>query len=440
MHTDVKYRYSIAARRMSRSIIRELLKLTNQPGIISFAGGLPSPQTFPHAELKEICAAVLDDSPQVALQYSATEGLASLRQQLGELVRGYGLSGNPDELMVTTASQQSLDLMGKIFIDRGDLVVVENPSYLGAVSAFKAYGVRFLPIEMDEQGMRTDILHDQLRELKTQAGSGIEYYQNMPKFIYTIPDFQNPSGITMSLQRRRELLHVAEEFDLTIVEDVPYKWLRYTGEQLPLISALEVQSKATLSTSLSAGSSSLAEGDPSALPRRVINLFTFSKILSPGFRLGWISADPVIIDKLVQAKQATDLCTSALTQRIAEEFLRRGMLQARIAANIELYSDKLQCMLDALERSMPRIPGLKWVVPEGGMFLWITLPEQMDTDEMFKEAIERKVAYVVGSAFHPSGGGHNTMRLNFSFSSNEEIREGIERLAGLVRSRQRGAA
>jgi len=427
MHTDIKHRYSISARRMSRSIIRELLKLANKPGIISFAGGLPDPQTFPHEELKEICDGILEDSPQVTLQYSATEGLSSFRDLLVEFVAGHGLEVSREELIVTTASQQSLDLVGKIFIDRGDTVIVENPSYLGAVSAFKSYGVRFLPIDMDEQGIKTDLLHRKLRELKKSAGSGIEYCQNMPKFIYTIPDFQNPSGITMSLQRRKELLNIAEEFDLIIVEDVPYKWLRYSGEDQPLIGSLENRSNST------------SPGAGFAPPtRRVINLFTFSKILSPGIRLGWICADSTIVDKIVQAKQATDLCTSAMSQRVVEEFLRRGLLERRIEANITLYRTKLRCMLDSLEEHMPRMPDLRWVVPHGGMFLWITLPEQMDADEMFKEAIERNVAYVVGSAFYPTGGGHNTMRLNFSYSSNDEIREGIKRLAGLVCSRQRG--
>ena len=430
MHTDVKHRYSISARRMSRSIIRELLKLANKPDIISFAGGLPSPQTFPSEELKQICSTVLAESPEVTLQYSATEGLSSLRDLLVDFVARYGLRLDREELIVTTASQQSLDLVGKIFIDRGDLVVVEQPSYLGAVSAFKSYGVRFLPIEMDREGLRTDLLHNRLREMKKEAGSGIEYYRNMPKFIYTIPDFQNPSGITMSLQRRKELLRLAEEFDLIIVEDVAYKWLRYSGDDLPLIGALEVRGRAGGSPAT----------DPIPPTRRVVNLFTFSKILSPGFRLGWICADTTVIDKLVQAKQATDLCTSALTQRIAEEFLRRGLLEGRIRANISLYRGKLRCMLDALEQFMPRMPGLSWIVPEGGMFLWIILPEGMDADEMFKDALERNVAYVVGSAFHPDGGGHNTMRLNFSYCSDQDIREGIRRLAGLVNSRRRGAA
>jgi 2-aminoadipate transaminase len=422
MYTDVKHRFSISALRMSRSVIRELLKLAGTPDIISFAGGLPNPATFPDQELKDICASILDNSPHITLQYSATEGLTSFRDLLIGLLEKQGLAVSRDELIVTTASQQSLDLVGKIFIDRGDTVVVEDPSYLGAISAFRTYGVRFLPVDMDRDGIRTDVLHRTLRDLKRSAGSGLEYYQNMPKFIYTIPDFQNPSGITMSLQRRRELLNIAAEFDLIIVEDVPYKWLRYSGDDLPLISALE------------------AEIRSAEARRRVIDMFTFSKILSPGIRLGWITADASIIDKIVQAKQATDLCTSALTQRIAEEFLRRGLLEKRIKANVELYRGKLQTMLAALDEHMPHIPGLSWVVPEGGMFLWIMLPEQMDADEMFKEAIDRKVAYVVGSAFYPNGGGHNTMRVNFSYSGEEDIREGIKRLAGVIRARQRGAA
>jgi len=432
MNTDTKHRYSISARRMSRSIIRELLELAGKPGTISFAGGLPNPQTFPYEELKEICDGILENSPQVALQYSATEGLSSFRDLLVEFAAGLGLEARREELIVTTASQQSLDLVGKIFIDRENAVVVENPSYLGALSAFKSYGARFLPIDMDKQGIKTDLLHGKLRELKKSAGSGTEYYQNMPKFMYTIPDFQNPSGITMSLQRRKELLNIAEEFDLIIVEDVPYKWLRYSGEDLPLIGALELQSRA-----IPAGSPG---ADVSPPTRRVINLFTFSKILSPGIRLGWICADTAIIDKIVQAKQATDLCTSAMSQRVVEEFFRRGLLEKRIEANVALYRSKLQIMLEALEEHMPRMSGLRWVVPQGGMFLWITLPEQMDADEMFKEAIERNVAYVAGSAFYPNGGGHNTMRLNFSYSSDEEIREGIKRLAGLFGSRRRGVA
>jgi 2-aminoadipate transaminase len=409
---EMKGRFSIAAKRMSRSVIRELLKLTNRPGLISFAGGMPYPDGFPAEGIREVCDRILTRSPQVALQYGATEGLLELRDLLVGFLSRHGLEVAREELIVTSASQQSLDLVGKIFLDRGDTVLTENPSYLGALSAFRSYGAGFLPVETDEQGLRTSLLARELKELRSLAGSGEEYFQNMPKFLYTIPDFQNPTGVTMSLARRRELLEVAAEYDLLIVEDVPYKWLRFAGEDLPMLSALELQS----------------DGG-----RRVIGLYTFSKILSPGLRLGWVTAEPAVIDKFVQAKQAVDLCTSSLSQAIAAEFLRSGELEAAIRRNREAYARKARAMLEALEERMPRLPGLCWTVPEGGMFLWLTLPEPMDADRMFKEALEANVAYVVGSAFYPNGGGHNTMRLNFSFPSEEEIREGIGRLAGLIR-------
>ena len=410
---EMKGRFSIAAKRMSRSVIRELLKLTNRPGLISFAGGLPYPGSFPVEGIRDICARVLSESPHVALQYSATEGLPELRDLLVGFLSSHGLAVGREELIVTSASQQSLDLVGKIFLDRGDTVITENPSYLGALSAFRSYGVRFLPVEMDEEGLRTDLLARELKECKSSAGSGEEYFQNMPKFLYTIPDFQNPTGVTLSLARRRELLEVAEEYDLLIVEDVPYKWLRFAGEDLPMLSALERES-----------------GDGG---RRVIGLYTFSKILSPGLRLGWVTADPAVIDKFVQAKQAVDLCTSSLAQSIAAEFLKSGELEGAIRRNRQAYARKAKAMLEALESEMPRPPGLCWTVPQGGMFLWLILPEPLDADRLFMEALEANVAYVVGSAFYPNGGGHSTMRLNFSFPSEEEIREGIRRLAALIR-------
>lgn len=407
---EIKKRFSESAGKMGRSVIRELLKLANKPDIISFAGGLPSPGTFPAAELASICTDILRKTPQVSLQYSATEGLPELRELLIAFLKGSGLTVKMEELLVTTASQQSLDLLGKIFIDRGDTVIVENPSYMGAISAFKAYGVRFTTIDMDNEGLITADLKKVLAEQKKSAGSSAEYYQNMPKFIYTIPDFQNPSGVTMSLKRRLELLELAEEYDLVIIEDVPYRWLRYEGKEAPLISVLD-------------------KG------RRVINLFTFSKILSPGIRLGWVTAAPMIIDKLVQAKQGTDLCTSALSQAITAEYMKRGLLNPGIEANIKFYRDKLATMIGALEKYMPRLPGFEWIVPEGGLFLWIVLPRNMDADEMFKTAIEHNVAYVIGSAFFPNGGGHNTMRLNFSYPSDEEIVEGVRRLAALIKAK-----
>jgi len=404
---EIEGRFSISARRMSRSIIRELLKLTRKPGLISFAGGLPFPGTFPQDEIKNICDEILSDIPDVVLQYSATEGIASLRESLAEFLKTKGFDIGEKQLIVTTASQQSLDLVGKIFIDRGDTIVTENPSYLGALSAFRAYGAKFLTVDIDGEGIRTDLLGERLKEIRKGAGSGSEYYQNMPKFIYTIPDFQNPTGTVMSLKRRKELLELSEEYDLLIIEDIPYRWLRYHGESLPMLSSMD-----------SSG--------------RVIGLFTFSKILSPGLRLGWITARKTIVDKIVQAKQASDLCTSALTQGIADLYIRKGFINSGIESNIITYREKLDVMLESIDEFFPKASGMQLYKPAGGLFLWIKLPENIDTDEMFKDAIDRNVAYVIGSAFYPNGGGHSTMRLNYSYPKADDIHEGIKRLGGLI--------
>lgn len=404
---EIESRFSISARRMSRSIIRELLKLTRKPGLISFAGGLPFPGTFPKDEIKDICDEILSDIPDIVLQYSATEGIASLRESLTEFLKTKGFDIGEKQLIVTTASQQSLDLVGKIFIDRGDTIVTENPSYLGALSAFRAYGAKILTVDIDGEGMRTDLLGERLKEIRKGAGNGSEYYQNMPKFIYTIPDFQNPTGTVMSLKRRKELLELSEKYDLLIIEDIPYRWLRYRGESLPMLSSMDVSG-------------------------RVIGLFTFSKILSPGLRLGWITARKTIVDKIVQAKQASDLCTSALTQGIADLYIRNGFINSGIESNIITYREKLDVMLEAIDEFFPKVSGMQIYKPAGGLFLWIKLPENIDTDEMFKDAIDRNVAYVIGSAFYPNGGGHSTMRLNFSYSKADDIHEGIKRLGGLI--------
>ena len=404
---EIESRFSISARRMSRSIIRELLKLTRKPGLISFAGGLPFPGTFPQDKVREICDELLTDIPETVLQYSPTEGIMPLRESLKGFLKEQGFDIGEKQLIVTTASQQSLDLVGKVFIDRGDTVVTENPTYLGALSAFRAYGAKFLTVNVDNEGIRTDLLEERLKEIKKGAGNGSEYYQNMPKFIYTVPDFQNPTGTVMSLNRRKELLNLAEEYDLLIVEDIPYRWLRYSGENLPMLSSMD-------------------------LSGRVIGLFTFSKILSPGLRLGWITAQETVMDKIVQAKQAADLCTSALTQGIADLYIRRSYINSGIESNIVTYRKKLNIMLESINAFFPRDFGMELYEPSGGLFLWIRLPESLDTDELFKYAIDRNVAYVIGSAFYPNGGGHSTMRLNFSYPQTEDIREGIRRLGGLI--------
>jgi 2-aminoadipate transaminase len=265
---------------------------------------------------------------------------------------------------------------------------------------------------MDNQGLVPEELSASLEELQKVAGGRSDYPQNMPKFIYTIPDFQNPTGLTLSAKRRTKLLEMAERFDLLIIEDIPYRWLRYRGKHLPLIGA-------------------------DSRPGRVIEIFSLSKIMAPGLRIAWIIGERSIIDKLVALKQAADLCTGSFTQLMAAEFLKRGCFQPAVDRITGLYRGKMQAMLEALQEHMPALPGFRWTVPQGGVFLWLTLPAGMDSTEMLSEAIERQIAYVPGSAFFPNGGGHNTLRLNFSFPSEQQIRDGIVRLSQVIRGRAR---
>jgi 2-aminoadipate transaminase len=397
---------------MSRSAIRESLKITGRPGLISFSGGWPHPESFPVSELQEINRDILQHSAASCLQYCPTEGLPELRKQLLLFSNGLGLKVREDELLVTSGSQQALDLLSRLFIDPGDLVVTENPSFVSAIAAFRGSGARFLPAAMDNQGLVPEELSASLEELQKVAGGRSDYPQNMPKFIYTIPDFQNPTGLTLSAKRRTKLLEMAERFDLLIIEDIPYRWLRYRGKHLPLIGA-------------------------DSRPGRVIEIFSLSKIMAPGLRIAWIIGERSIIDKLVALKQAADLCTGSFTQLMAAEFLKRGCFQPAVDRITGLYRGKMQAMLEALQEHMPALPGFRWTVPQGGVFLWLTLPAGMDSTEMLSEAIERQIAYVPGSAFFPNGGGHNTLRLNFSFPSEQQIRDGIVRLSQVIRGRAR---
>jgi len=383
---------------MKRSAIRELLKLTQNPEIISFAGGLPSPESFPVEELKTIIAKMMDEEATLALQYGATEGDMLLRKLLLEMYQKEGFDIDIDNIVIVTASQQALDLVSKVFINRGDVVICGLPSYLGGLSAFNSYGAKMVGVPLDEDGMSVVELEKTLKDLSQK---GIK-----PKFIYTIPDFQNPAGITMSKQRRIDLLNLAKKYDVLILEDSPYRELRYEGEHVPTIFSLDNSG-------------------------HVINLGTFSKIFAPGFRIGWVVAHKDIIDKFVVAKQATDLCTPPFTQRIAARYLEAGLLQPKIEFIKNLYREKRDVMLKALNDYMPE--GVKWTIPEGGLFLFLTCPDKINTSEMFKKAIEQKVAYVTGSSFYCDGTGQNTMRLNFSYCSKEMNIEGIKRLAEVIK-------
>lgn len=399
MEINYGYRFSRIAGNMKRSAIRELLKLTQRPDIISFAGGLPSPETFPLSDLERIAASVIKEEGASALQYGTTEGDPELRSLLAERYRKYEkLSLDSDHLFITTASQQGLDLIGKILIDPGDVVVCGLPTYLGGLSAFTSYGAHMAGIPFDRNGMRPDVLRNTLSDLRKQGKKA--------KFIYLIPDFQNPAGVTLPDERRREILEIAGEFDLLIVEDSPYREVRYEGEPQQMIQKLD------------------REG-------RVITLGTFSKILAPGLRLGWIIAPEPILEKFVMAKQSADLCTPSLNQRIAARYLKSDRFEENLQKTIEIYRKKRNIMLDGLEKYMPE--GVSWTRPEGGLFLFLELPPWMDAEQLLKKSIRHKVAFVAGSVFFCTDCGHNTMRINFSYASEKDNIIGVKRLAEVIR-------
>jgi 2-aminoadipate transaminase len=386
------------AKGMKRSEIRELLKLTRKPGIISFAGGLPAPDLFPIDDIKEMCKIVMEKEGKIALQYGPTEGDNRLREELAKMMNKDGVNITSDRILIVTSSQQGLDLVGKIFVDPGDVIMTSRPTYVGAIQAFNSYGAKMAGIELDQEGTQTALLEAEITKL---AVKGIK-----PKFIYEIPDFQNPSGITMSLKRRKELVRIAEKFDLLIIEDSPYRQLRFEGKSEPSLIGMNSE--------------------------RVLSLYTFSKILLPGFRLGWMAGPSELIQKAVTAKQSVDLCSPPFNQSILYEYLSRGLLEKQIVVISKAYKEKRDFMLEKMTQYMPKLPGLKWTHPQGGLFLWVTLPESMDAGEMFIAAVEKQVAYVVGTAFYPDGGGANSFRMNFSYSSMAEIEEGVKRLAQVI--------
>lgn len=387
------------ARRTERSLIRELLKLSGGRAVISFAGGLPDPATFPVEELQEVAREVLATRARTALQYGTTEGDPTLRDELARWMAKDGLTFGRDEIVVTTGSQQALDLVGRVFLDPGDAIVVELPTYLGGLQAFRAYGVEIIGVPQDDEGIAPDALAGVLVRLRQEG--------RRPKFIYAVPDFQNPSGITWSRGRRARLLDLAREFSSLVIEDNPYREMRFVGTAPPPVTALD------------------AEG-------RTLYLSTFSKTLAPGLRIGWIAGPAPLIARCVTVKQAMDLCGPSFTQAIAAALLARGTLRDRLPSVVARYRAKRDVMLDALARAMPE--GVTWARPEGGLFLWVRLPEDLDATAMLSAAVaEEAVAYVPGQPFHADGSGRNTLRLNFSFPSEDEIREGIARLGRLVR-------
>jgi len=402
METPWDHRYAQRTQRMTSSAIRELLKLTEDPEVISFAGGLPAPDVFPVEEFSAACGQVLKDWGAQALQYGSTEGYLPLREMIARHTARYGISVDAENILITSGSQQALDLIGKVFINPGDRILVEEPTYLGALQAWNAYGAEYVTVPMDENGMVTEALDNALR-------SGV-------KFIYVLPNFQNPTGMTLSLERRQELIEIADRYGVPIIEDDPYGQLRYEGENLPSIVSMDNEFRRNGSNEYRGN---------------VIYLSTFSKTLAPGLRLAWVIAPNQVIRKLVQAKQGADLHTATFNQIVAFEVGRGGFLDRHIWLIRRIYGERRNVMLDAMDELFP--PGVRWTRPQGGLFLWGILPEGMDTTEVFKTAVARKVAFVPGTSFYALGGGKNTMRLNFSYSNPDQIQIGIERLSNVLK-------
>jgi 2-aminoadipate transaminase len=379
------------------SAIREILKVTSTPDVISFAGGLPAPELFPVQAMIAAAEAILTKDGPASLQYAITEGWIPLREWVAQYLKdSVGLDAKPGEILITSGSQQALDLVTKVLVDPGDTVLVENPAYLGALQAFQAYESRVVGLPTDNRGMRIDCLRDFLKGASPR-----------PKFLYLVTNFQNPTGTSTARERRLEISRVCAEFGIPIVEDDPYGRLRYSGSDIPALAAL----------------------GPS---RDCLYLGTASKILAPGLRVAWLVAhDPRLYGCLVAAKQAADLHTSPFTQRLVWQFLSRpGALDSHLGLLRSVYAHRRDAMLASLRRHMPE--GCSWTEPDGGLFLWVRLPERIDTSKLLTACIAQKVAFVPGEHFWTGVAVHNTLRLNFSNASEERIEEGISRLGRAV--------
>jgi 2-aminoadipate transaminase len=406
VHAETPWQARFAQRThgVTSSAIRELLKLTEQPDILSFAGGLPAPEIFPLAEVEAAAHRVLREHGRTALQYGTTEGYLPLRELLVRHMGRYGIQVTPDHVLITSGSQQALDLIGKLLLNPGDVVLTEAPTFLGAIQAFTAYQAEFVTVPIDDEGLRVDLLEEALR-------SG-------PKFLYVLPNFQNPGGVTLSLERRRRLVELAARYGTPIVEDDPYGQLRYEGHHLPSLVKVDAECHGC------------AQGER-AFRGGVIYLGTLSKTLAPGLRLGWVVAPLEVVQKLVQLKQGTDLHTSSLIQMLGYEVARGGFLDRHVRVIRKVYGDRRDAMLRALKAYFPA--AVRWTHPQGGLFLWVTLPPGLDSSELLEEALKEKVAFVPGAPFFPGGGGASTLRLNFSYCTPQKIDEGMGRLGGVLR-------
>ena len=391
--TDIDALFSDDTRSFFRSPVREIFKRVDLNAIYSFAGGYPSAETFPLERFREIMGEVIARDGGKAFQYGATQGVTELREALS--VR-YGVP--LDRIQITSSSQQGIDVCTRILVNPGDVILASNPSYLGALQSFRSYRAEVV-------GVKTVADLEEFRRRWENAVLECENAGKKIKFLYAIADFQNPSGETLSLGQREILVRLAREHGFLIVEDSPYRELRYEGEPVPTIYSLD--------------------------PEIVLHLGSFSKIMAPGFRLGWIFGNPEVLDKIYVCKQSLDLCPPVFDQYVAAEFISSGSLDSNLAKSIELYRSKRDLMLSLLEEYMP--DGVSWTRPEGGLFLFLTLPEGFDAVKFYDTALDAGVAYVAGAFFHTDGIGQNTMRLNFSFMTPERIREGIKLLALLLK-------
>lgn len=389
--------YCFASRmsRMPVSAIREILKVAERPEIISFAGGLPAPELFPVAAIAQAYAHVFAGQGPAALQYSATEGFRPLREWIARRMQKRGIAAVADRVLITTGSQQGIDLVGKVFIERGDAVVVENPCYLAALQAFSGQEATYIPIESDDEGMRVDELEDALKHSR-------------PKLIYIVSEFSNPKGTTLSSERRHKLIELSARYRVPILEDNPYSELRYAGEPSPPLAAL----------------------DRDGL---VIHISTFSKTLSPGMRLGWLLASEDVLQNVIIAKQAADLHTSTIEQHAAARLLESFDYDTHVRELCGAYGERCRAMLSAMEHYFPA--EVRWTRPEGGLFLWVELPERLSAEQLFEDAIAERVAFVPGTSFFACEPKLNFMRLNFSNQKPEMIEEGIKRIASVLKRR-----
>lgn len=387
--------------KLRSSPVRDLFSAATRPDVISLSGGMPDVSLIPKKAIKQAVDAVVEDDAlrAVALQYGGTEGSDGMKQVVCELMRDIGVRCSPEQVMLTSGSQEALSLLAKTFLNPGDIIITEAPTYITALSAFTAYEPEIITIPFDEDGMRMDLLEDALREI----GKG----NPKLKFIYTIPNFQNPGGVTMSDERRKKLIELVHEYKVMLLEDDPYGRLRYTGgHQIPL----------------------------KAMDSRVVYLGTASKMVAPGFRMGWIVAPRHVISKLNLVKQGTDLCGSSFDQAVLEHYFRDTDWRKVLQGFVKVYSERRDAMLEALEEYFPE--EATWTHPEGGFFVWVTLPEYVDTGSMLAEALEAGVTFVPGDSFYPEGReGKNSMRINFSFETPENIREAIRRLAEVIEDR-----